>query len=76
MGLDRLPLLTDGLIRHGRAASTPAACIQQGTTAQQQVVVGTLETIAEDVMRAGLKAPVATVIGEVVRLREQLDWFR
>jgi uroporphyrin-III C-methyltransferase len=76
MGLDRLPLLTDGLIRYGRAASTPAACIQQGTTQQQRVVISTLERIAEDVKQAGLKAPVATVIGEVVRLREQLDWFR
>lgn len=75
MGLDRLPLLTDGLIRYGRAATTPAACIQQGTTAQQRVVVGTLASIADDVRLAGLKAPVATVIGEVVRLREQLDWF-
>jgi uroporphyrin-III C-methyltransferase len=75
MGLDRLPLLTDGLIRYGRPASTPAACVQQGTTPQQKVVVSTLENLAADVAAAGLKAPVATVIGEVVRLREQLDWF-
>jgi siroheme synthase len=38
-------------------------------------VVSTLENLAQDVAEAGLKAPVATVIGEVVRLREQLDWF-
>ena len=76
MGLDRLPLLTDGLIRFGRPGSTPAACIQQGTTADQRVVVSTLERLARDVADAGLKAPVATVIGEVVRLREQLDWYR
>jgi uroporphyrin-III C-methyltransferase len=75
MGLDRLPLLTDGLIRYGRAAGTPAACIQQGTTSQQRVVVSTLAKLAEDVAAAGLKAPVATVIGDVVRLREQLEWF-
>jgi uroporphyrin-III C-methyltransferase len=76
MGLDRLPLLTQGLIRHGRAASTPAACIARGTTVDQQVVVSTLEHLAADVAAAGLKAPVATVVGEVVRLREKLDWFR
>jgi uroporphyrin-III C-methyltransferase len=76
MGLDRLPLLTQGLIRHGRAASTPAACIAHGTTVDQQVVVSTLEHLAADVAAAGLKAPVATVVGEVVRLREKLDWFR
>lgn len=76
MGHDRLPLLTEGLIRHGRDKDTPAACIQQGTTANQRVVVSTLENLAADVSAAGLKAPVATVIGEVVRLRETLDWFR
>ena len=75
MGHDRLPLLAAGLIRHGRAADTPAACIEQGTTPQQRVVVSTLEHLAADVAAAGLKAPVATVVGEVVRLREKLEWF-
>ena len=76
MGLDRLPLLTAGLISFGRAASTPAACIEQGTTPQQRVVVSTLEHLAADVAKAGLHAPAATVIGEVVRLRETLQWFQ
>ena len=75
MGHDRLPLLTASLIRWGRPPSTPAACIQQGTTADQRVVVSTLEHLAEQVALAGLHAPVATVIGEVVRLRETLRWF-
>ncbi len=76
MGHDRLPLLTEGLIRHGRAPETPAACIERGTTDQQRVVVSTLARLAEDVAAAGLVAPVATVVGDVVRLREQLAWFR
>jgi uroporphyrin-III C-methyltransferase len=75
MGHDRLPLLTSALIRYGRPASTPAACIQQGTTEHQRVVVSTLEHLAEQVATAGLRAPVATVVGEVVRLRETLRWF-
>ena len=75
MGHDRLPLLTQGLIKYGRSADTPAACIQQGTTAQQRVVVSTLEHLAEEVSAAGLKAPVATIVGDVVRLRETLQWF-
>ena len=75
MGLDRLPLLTQGLINHGRAAGTPAACIERGTTPQQRVVVSTLEHLAREVADAGLKAPAATVIGEVVALRETLHWF-
>ena len=75
MGQDRLPLLTTGLIRHGRPADTPAACIEQGTTPSQRVVVSTLEHLARDVAEAGLSAPVTTVVGDVVRLREHLRWF-
>jgi uroporphyrin-III C-methyltransferase len=75
MGHDRLSLLASSLIRHGRDRTTPAACIENGTTPQQRVVVSTLEHLAKDVEAAGLQAPVATVIGEVVRLREKLEWF-
>jgi uroporphyrin-III C-methyltransferase len=75
MGLDRLPLLMDGLVRHGRDAATPAACIQQGTTSAQRVVVSTVGRLAADVAVAGLSAPVATVVGDVVQLRERLRWF-
>ncbi len=75
MGQDRLPLLTAGLIRFGRDAATPAACIERGTTPQQRVVVSTLAHLADDVEAAGLHAPVTTVVGEVVRLREALQWF-
>lgn len=75
MGHDRLALITAGLIRFGRDPGTPAACIENGTTSAQRVVVSTLAALAEDVAAAGLKAPVATVVGDVVRLREKLDWF-
>jgi len=75
MGHDRLPLICRGLIKHGRDAGTPAACIERGTTPEQRVVVSTLDKLAEDVAAAGLQAPVATVVGEVVRLRETLRWF-
>ena len=49
--------------------------IQDGTHPSQRVVVSTLEHLAADVAAAGLRAPVATVIGDVVRLRETLRWF-
>lgn len=75
MGHDRLRLIAAGLVRHGRDKDTPAACIERGTTPQQRVVVSTLEDLADDVADAGLRAPVATVVGEVVRLREKLEWF-
>jgi uroporphyrinogen III methyltransferase/synthase len=75
MGHDRLPVLTAALVRLGRPADTPAACIEQGTTAQQRVVVSTLEHVARDAAEAGLSAPVTTVVGDVVRLRDRLRWF-
>ena len=75
MGHDRLPLICSGLIRFGRDPETPAACIERGTTADQRVVVSTLSRLADDVAEAGLRAPVATVVGEVVSLRETLRWF-
>jgi uroporphyrin-III C-methyltransferase len=75
MGVGRLESIAAQLIAHGRAADTPAAVIRQGTTPDQQTVVGTLASIADDVARAGLTAPATLIVGEVVRLRERLSWF-
>jgi uroporphyrinogen III methyltransferase/synthase len=75
MGLANLPEIASQLISHGRPATTPAAAIQSGTTSRQRVVTGTLADIASRVETAGLKSPVITVVGEVVRLRDTLAWF-
>ena len=75
MGLGRLPVLTAGLIAYGMDGATPAACIERGTTPLQRVVASTLADLAAEAAKAELKAPVTTVIGEVVRLRESLQWF-
>ncbi|HEX8552661.1 MAG TPA: uroporphyrinogen-III C-methyltransferase [Abditibacteriaceae bacterium] len=75
MGVRALPKIVRALRQKGRAADTPVALVRWGTTAQQEVVVGTLETIEAEVARAGLKPPALIVVGEVVRLRDQLRWF-
>jgi uroporphyrin-III C-methyltransferase len=75
MGVGHLAQIAASLIAHGRAADTPAAVVQWGTTVDQATVVGTLAAIADDVARARLGAPATLVVGEVVRLREQLSWF-
>jgi uroporphyrin-III C-methyltransferase len=75
MGVGRLESIAAQLIAHGRAADTPAAVVRQGTTPDQQTVVGTLASIATDVARAELTAPATLIVGEVVRLRERLSWF-
>jgi uroporphyrinogen III methyltransferase/synthase len=75
MGVNTLPRIADALVQGGMRADTPAAAIQWGTYARQRTVVGTVATLAEVVSRAGLGAPVITVIGDVVALREQIAWF-
>ncbi|MCC7327449.1 MAG: uroporphyrinogen-III C-methyltransferase [Burkholderiales bacterium] len=76
MGLLGLPKLCAGLIAHGLSADTPAAVVQQGTTREQRIVTGTLNTLASLVADAMLTPPTLIIVGEVVRLRERLDWFR
>jgi uroporphyrin-III C-methyltransferase len=73
MGLHNLPAIVAKLVAHGRSPETPAAVIHQGTTEQQETVIGTLVDIVEK--SAALKAPALIVVGEVVRLADKLDWF-
>ncbi len=75
MGLVGLPVICRQLIAHGRAAETPAALVQQGTTSSQRVFTGTLDTLAELVTRENVQAPTLLIVGEVVQLREKLAWF-
>jgi uroporphyrin-III C-methyltransferase/precorrin-2 dehydrogenase/sirohydrochlorin ferrochelatase len=75
MGLVGLPMICQQLIAHGRAATTPAALIQQGTTQNQRVFTGTLANLAELVAEHEVHAPTLVIVGEVVQLREKLAWF-
>ena len=75
MGLVGLPLICKELIGHGRAAETPAALIQQGTTRQQRVFTGTLANLPQLVAEHEVHAPTLVIVGEVVSLREKLAWF-
>jgi uroporphyrin-III C-methyltransferase/precorrin-2 dehydrogenase/sirohydrochlorin ferrochelatase len=75
MGLSTLAEVCTTLIRYGRSPGTPAASIARGTTVRQRVVVSDLEGLAAAVEEAHLPSPVVTVIGDVVRLREQMRWY-
>ena len=75
MGLVGLKEICEKLIEHGVAASMPVAVVQQGTTQRQKVVTATLADLAEKVAAAEMKPPCLTIIGEVVQLREKLNWF-
>ncbi|MDQ7060510.1 MAG: uroporphyrinogen-III C-methyltransferase [Sulfurimonas sp.] len=73
MGLSKLSLICEKLIEIGKPSNFPVAVISRGTTPEQKVVVGTLETIANKAK--GLPTPALIVVGKVVELREQLKWF-
>jgi uroporphyrin-III C-methyltransferase/precorrin-2 dehydrogenase/sirohydrochlorin ferrochelatase len=72
MGLTALPEICRQLVAHGLPPDWPAAVVAHGTLPQQRVAVATLATLGDAVARLGLRAPTLTIVGEVVRLREQL----
>ena len=76
MGLLGLPTLCKELVAHGLPITTPAAIVQQGTTYQQKVVTGTLETLPELAVGAKMKPPTLIIVGEVVKLHDKLAWFK
>jgi len=73
MGLHNLQKISSKLIEIGKPTDFPCAVISKGTTKEQQVVVGTLENITQKAK--DLPTPALIVVGEVVKLREQLEWF-
>lgn len=75
MGVERMASIAEGLVKGGMAPGTPVAVIRHGTTARQEVLVSTLGAVGEDVRRAGLAAPALAVVGDVVHLRDKLDWW-
>lgn len=75
MGLQALPEISAQLMAAGLPADTPAAAIESGTTPRQRRVIGTLSTLLELTRAAGLQAPTLLIIGRVVGLADELDWF-
>lgn len=75
MGVNTLSSISAALIDGGMAAETPAAAIQWGTHPKQRTVVATLATLADRIAGEGLTAPVVTVIGWSVVLRDEIKWF-
>jgi uroporphyrin-III C-methyltransferase len=73
MGLHNLPKISKKLIEIGKSRDCPCAVISKGTTKEQSVVVGTLENIVEKAK--DVPTPALIVVGKVVELREQLQWF-
>jgi len=75
MGITRLEQIAAKLLQHGASPTLPVALIRWGTTPRQQTVRGPLSDIARIAHEAGLTAPAVAVFGEVVGLRDKLNWF-
>ena len=76
MGLHRIGYLASQLIAHGKNPTTPIALVQAGSTPQQKVVTGTLETIEQLLKDNPVKPPSLIIVGEVVKLHQKLAWYQ
>jgi uroporphyrinogen III methyltransferase / synthase len=75
MGVDRIDSITREMLKHGVRPDLPVALVRWGTTGRQQTLIGTLENIAKKVVDLKFEAPAVAVFGEVVSLRENLNWY-
>jgi uroporphyrin-III C-methyltransferase/precorrin-2 dehydrogenase/sirohydrochlorin ferrochelatase len=76
MGMLGLPMIVDKLVSHGVPGSMPIALVEQGTTHMQKVYTATLGTILGRMEHEQPRPPTLIIVGEVVKLREKLNWFR
>ncbi len=75
MGIKNLARITQKLIDNGRSPQTPVAVIRWASTPKQKSVEGTLETISQVVKENDIKAPALIIVGDVVKLRNKINWF-
>ena len=75
MGLHGVSEICKQLKAHGLDSATPAALVEQGTTQNQKVHIGNLDTLPDLVAQGGIKPPTLIIVGEVVKLHEKLTWF-
>lgn len=75
MGIGNLPYITSQLLKYGKSPVTPVAVVHMGTYEMQKTVVGTLENIVERVKEQNIQNPSMIIVGEVVQVREKIQWY-
>ncbi|NYT81385.1 uroporphyrinogen-III C-methyltransferase [Alcaligenaceae bacterium] len=75
MGVGQLETLSSQLIAHGRSKDTPFAIVENGSRANQRVLHGKLDELADAARRHAIKSPSMLLIGEVCALAPELEWF-
>lgn len=76
MGLENVERICSSMKAHGRAADTPAALVEKGTTTEQRVFIGDLDSLPDVIARHEVKAPTLILVGEVVALHNKLGWYK
>jgi len=75
MGVGNLPKIAASLMEYGRSPDTPVAVIRAGTVPGQRTVIGSLGNIGDKAQKERIKPPAIVVVGDVVGLRKELNWF-
>ena len=75
MGLTTFGQISNEIVSRGRSAETPAIAVRWGTRTDQETISGTLGTLPRLIQERGLKPPATIIVGEVVRLRDKLNWY-
>ena len=75
MGVGQLELLTQRLIRHGRAPQTPFALVENGRRPEQRVLSGSLQDLPQLARAHAIRSPALLIVGEVAGLAQSLHWF-
>lgn len=75
MGVTALSDICTNLIKAGMKKDTPAAILQQGTTAGQKRIVATVATLKEEVDRQGIATPAIIVVGDVCQVADRFAWY-
>jgi uroporphyrin-III C-methyltransferase/precorrin-2 dehydrogenase/sirohydrochlorin ferrochelatase len=76
MAVERIAAVADTLVENGRSPETPVMVVQDGTLPTQRAVSATLGTVAERVAAAGIRPPATVVVGEVVRVGQEIEMVR
>ncbi|MEK5105685.1 uroporphyrinogen-III C-methyltransferase [Cytobacillus sp. FSL K6-0129] len=75
MGVSQLPVIVDHLIKSGKNSDTPIAIVEWGTTLKQRTITGNLKSIVNLAEEEAIINPSMIIIGEVVKLRDELNWY-
>src|ERR671934_1025136 len=75
MGVERLGSITSEMLKHGMRGDLPVALVRWATTGQQETLTGTLQDIAQKAAASGFEPPAVAIFGEVVALRQNLNWY-